>query len=111
MSDKPLVWLRGEVKTPPLSTEARIEFGVLLRWLQRGELLSMPSSRPMPSVGPRCHELRVDDIVHKREWRLLYRIDRDAIVIADVFAKTSRATPTRIIDECKRRLARYDQDK
>ncbi len=25
--DKPLVWLHGEIKTPPLSSEARIEAG------------------------------------------------------------------------------------
>ncbi len=40
--DKPLVWLRGEVKTPPFSFGARIEAGVLLRRLQRGENLSLP---------------------------------------------------------------------
>jgi hypothetical protein len=29
-ADKPLAWLHGEIKTPPFSTEARIEAGVLL---------------------------------------------------------------------------------
>jgi hypothetical protein len=38
-----------------------VEGGMLLRRLQRGETLSMPESRPMPTIGPRCHELRVDD--------------------------------------------------
>jgi hypothetical protein len=42
--DKPLVWLHGEVKTPPFSADARIEAGVLLRRLQRGEKLSLPHS-------------------------------------------------------------------
>jgi len=55
--DKPLVWLHGELKTPPFSREARIEAGFLLRRLQKGELLSMPSSRPMSSLDGRCHEL------------------------------------------------------
>jgi hypothetical protein len=32
-ADKPLVWLHGEVKTPPFSKEARVEAGVLLRRL------------------------------------------------------------------------------
>lgn len=41
--DKYLVWLKGEVKTPPFSSSARIEAGTLLRRLQKGELLSMPS--------------------------------------------------------------------
>jgi len=31
---KPLVWMSGEVKTPPFSAEARIEAGFLLRRLQ-----------------------------------------------------------------------------
>jgi hypothetical protein len=38
---KPLVWLHGEVKTPPFSQEARIEAGVLLRRLQQGENLEL----------------------------------------------------------------------
>ena len=59
--DKPLVWLHGEVRTPPLSQQARIETGVLLRRIQQGEPLGMPVSRPMPSIGKRCHELRIVD--------------------------------------------------
>ena len=58
---KPLVWLSGEIKTPPFSAAARLEAGLLLRRLQRGDLLAMPLSRPMPSIGPRCHELRIVD--------------------------------------------------
>jgi hypothetical protein len=61
MIDKPLVWLEGEVKTPPFSKGARLAAGFLLRRLQMGEVLRMPESRPMPSIGPRCHELRVQD--------------------------------------------------
>lgn len=105
--DKPLVWLHGEVKTPPFSGAARIEAGVLLRRLQRGERLSLPHSRPMPSIGPRCHELRIQD--ENRSWRVVYRLDRDAIVIADAFAKTTRATPQRVIEQCQRRLRHYDE--
>lgn len=105
-NDKPLAWLRGEIKTPPLSTEARIEAGMLLRRLQGGERLSMPHSRPMPSIGVRCHELRVVDA--GKTWRIVYRLDADAIVIADVFQKTTQQTPNRVIQDCRRRLARYD---
>ena len=36
-ADKPLAWLHGEIKTPPFSADARLEAGVLLRRLQRGE--------------------------------------------------------------------------
>ena len=47
-SDKPLVWLKGEVKTPPFGEKARIEAGFLLRRLQQGDTLSLPQSRPRP---------------------------------------------------------------
>jgi len=106
-SDKPLVWLHGEVKTPPFSASARIEAGVLLRRVQRGDNLSLPHSRPMPSIGPRCHELRIPD--ENLTWRIVYRIDGDAIVIAHVFEKKSRATPKRVIETSRRRLRRYDE--
>ncbi len=104
--DKPLVWLRGAVKTPPFSTEARVEAGVLLRRLQAGERLGMPQSRPMPAIGRRCHELRIVDA--GKTWRIVYRLDRDAIVIADVFQKTTQQTPVRVIYDCQRRLSAYD---
>ncbi|HTP27364.1 MAG TPA: hypothetical protein VMK12_17145 [Anaeromyxobacteraceae bacterium] len=77
--DKPLAWLAGELKTPPMSSEARVEGGMLLRRLQRGETLAMPESRPMPSIGARCHELRIDDIAQKKEWRIIYCIGNVAI--------------------------------
>jgi phage-related protein len=104
--DKPLAWLHGEIKTPPMSRSARLEAGFLLRQLQRGELLSMPQSRPMPSVGPRCHELRINDVTST--WRVVYRIDTDAIVILEVFAKKTGKTPKTVIDTCRKRLKEYD---
>ncbi len=104
--DKPLAWLHGEIKTPPLTKSARLEAGFLLRQLQRGDLLSMPQSRPMPSIGPRCHELRINDATVT--WRVVYRIDTDAIVILEVFAKKTGKTPKAIIDTCRKRLKEYD---
>src|SRR5271170_4453141 len=87
---KPLVWLRGEIKSPPFSAVARLEAGLLLRQLQDGESLGMPHSRPMPSIGPRCHELRVRD--EDQNWRIIYRIDTDVIAVVAVFAKDTRQT-------------------
>ena len=105
-SDKPLVWIHGEVKTPPLSGAARIDAGVLLRRLQRGDSIGLPLSRPMPRIGKRCHELRVDD--DHATWRLIYRIDPDAIVISEVFSKKTVKTPDSVVDACKRRYREYD---
>jgi phage-related protein len=65
---KALFLLDASIKTPPLSSEARHEVGALLRLLQDGESLGMPYSRPMPGIGPRCHELRVRDDSHN--WRV-----------------------------------------
>lgn len=105
--DRPLVWLHGEVRTPPLSQEARIETDVLLRRIQQGESLGMPVSRPMPSIGKRCHELRIMN--EDSTWRVVYRIDDDAIVIAEVFKKKTQTTPKNVIEVCQRRLRRYDE--
>ncbi len=105
-ADKPLAWLHGEIKTPPLSSEARVEAGLLLRRLQRGERLGMPQSRPMPVIGDRCHELRIVD--GSLTWRIVYRLDRDAVIICEVFSKKTRATPKNVIQSCRRRLAADD---
>lgn len=104
--DKPLAWLHGEVKTPPFSKTARLEAGFLLRRLQRGDSLAMPQSRPMPSIGPRCHELRIND--SGSNWRVAYLIDADAIVILAVFAKKTVSTPKAVIATCRKRLKEYD---
>ena len=105
--EKPLAWLKGEIKTPPFASEARIEAGFLLRRLQQGERLSLPQSRPMPTVGPRCHELRIRD--REQIWRIVYRIDPDAILILEIFSKKTPATPKGIIGDCRRRLRLYDE--
>jgi phage-related protein len=107
ISGKPLVWLHGEIKTPPFSRDARIEAGFLLRRLQRGENLEFPGSRPMPDIGANCHELRIDD--REQTWRIAYHVDSEAIVILEVFEKKSRKTPKHVLDVCKRRLKRYQK--
>lgn len=105
--DKPLVWLHGEVKSPPFSPAARLEAGVRLRRLQQGERLGLPHSRPMPGVGQRCHELRIQD--ERVTWRIVYRTDTDAIVIVEIFSKKTKSTPSQIIETCQRRLSAYGQ--
>jgi hypothetical protein len=67
--DRSFAWQHGEIRTPPLSTEARVQTG-LLRRLQCGERLEMPHARPMPTVWPRCHELRIQD--GDLTWRVIY---------------------------------------
>jgi phage-related protein len=61
----------------------------------------------MPSIGARCHELRIQDA--DSTWRIVYRVDRDAVIIAEVFAKKTQATPTSVINACRGRLRGYDE--
>ena len=104
--DRELLILHGEMRTPPMSQNARVEAGYLLRKLQQGENVSLPHSRPMPSIGRRCHELRIQD--EKVTWRIIYRNDSDAIIILDVFSKKTSKTPKNVIDICQKRLRLYD---
>ena len=67
----------------------------------------MPLSRPMPSIGVRCHELRIKDESHA--WRIIYRTDVNRILVVDVFDKNQNRTPKNIIDHCKKVLTRYDK--
>ena len=106
---KPLRWLAGEVKTPPMSVEARREMGFLLRQFQEGEKLSLPHCRPMPTIGNGCHELRVND--KNKTWRLFYVLDSDAIVILEVGEKKTQKTSRATIDLCQKRLKNYEQAK
>ena len=103
---KPLVWLHAEVKSPPFSKRARLEAGHLLRRLQDGEVLRLPYARPMSVIGARCHELRINEA--GMSWRIIYRIDSDAIIIVEVFSKKTSRTPLEVIETCKRRLGSYD---
>jgi len=102
---KPLIWLHGEIKTPSFSAPGRSEAGTLLRRLQLGDHPGMPQSRALPAIGAACHELRL----HHSDfsWRIVYFLDHEAIVILDVFAKQSRATPIAVIELSRLRLAAY----
>jgi phage-related protein len=102
---KPVIWVRGEVKTPPFSEEARFEAGLLLRQLQNGELLSMPQSRPMPTIGAGCHELRIKD--RGADWRIFYHLATDAVVVLGVEKKTTPRMTDATRARCRARLKRY----
>jgi phage-related protein len=79
----------------------------LLRRLQHGERLGMPHSRPMAVIGARRHELRIVD--DDQVWRIVYRLDANAVIIAEVFSKKTQQTPKRVVETCQRRLRAYDR--
>lgn len=62
----------------------------------------------MPSVGKRCHELRIRD--ENKIWRLFYRIDTDAIVVILWVEKKTDKTPDEVIELCRKRLKLYDAE-
>ncbi len=69
----------------------------------------MPHSRPMPSIGSGCHELRIRD--ETVSWRNFYRVDPDAIVIAEIIEKKTERTPQAVLATCRRRLRQYERDR
>jgi len=58
-------------------------------------------------IGARCNELRIVDKDHT--WRIVYRLDVDAVVIAEVFSKKTQQTPKHVLTICRRRLQQYDR--
>ncbi len=61
----------------------------------------------MPDVGSRCGALRIRDAEHN--WRIMYRIDSDAIVILEVYSKKTRKNPDKVMERCSKRLKQYDE--
>ena len=100
---KTLVIIGCSITTPPLAEAARRQIGMLLRFVQAGESLGLPISRPMSVIGPNCHELRLSD--EQGEWRVFYHIGIDVVQVLDVLHKTTRSTPKGVIKRCQRRLA------
>ena len=106
-SDKPPIWLHGEITTPPFPRMPVSRLG-FYRATPARRRIDPARSRPMPSIGLNCHELRgVDESV---TWRIVYRLFSDAVLILEVFEKKTSKTPKSVIDVCKSRLKRYEQD-
>jgi phage-related protein len=103
--DKPLVWLRGEIKTPPFSPEARIEAGFLLSPVAAGRIAQFAGVATHAGHRRSCHELRIGDRDHT--WRIVYHIAADAIVVLEVFSKKTAAIPHSVAADCRRRLQAY----
>lgn len=83
-----------------------MEAGHLLARLQEGDALAMPASRPLPTLGSHCHELRITD--GSINWRIIYRLDPDAVLILEVFLKKTQRTPAAALKACRSRIRQYD---
>jgi phage-related protein len=51
--------------------------------------------------------MRVRDAEHN--WRIMYRIDSDAVLILEVYSKKTKRIPKAVIDRCQQRLRVYDE--
>ena len=51
--------------------------------------------------------MRIND--RDKTWRIIYRLDDDAVVILEVFEKKSQATPKSVNEICKKRIIAYDR--
>jgi hypothetical protein len=56
---------------------------------------------------PQVPRMRLPD--EKASWRIVYRIDVDAIVIVEVFSKKTGTMSKRVIETFKARLREYDR--
>jgi phage-related protein len=65
----------------------------------------MPQSRPMPSIGPGCHELRIND--EDATWRVIYYLASDVVVVLEIFSKKTNQTPQNVIKTCQKRLSGF----
>lgn len=75
----------------------------LLAQLDVGIKLSMPLSRPMPSIGKGVHELRLKDA--SGVYRLVYVfVSQSNIWVIHGFKKTTEQTSKQDIDLAKKRL-------
>ncbi len=83
--------------------DVRREFGKAIFDLQKGAKLSMPLSRPMPSVASGVEELRVRD--RSGTYRVFYftRLET-AVLIFHAFEKKTQKTPPREIEVARNRL-------
>jgi phage-related protein len=83
--------------------EVRREFGKAIFDLQKGHKLSMPLSRPMPSVSEGVEELRLKD--RSGAYRVFYLASfADAVLIFHAFTKKTQRTPLREIITARKML-------
>jgi phage-related protein len=66
---------------------------------------SVDASFAADALGAGCHELRIVD--RDSTWRIVYFVEREAVVILEVFSKKTRETPKQVIETCKSRLRLY----
>ncbi len=76
--------------------------------LNEGHALSMPLSRPMPSIAAGVHELRLKD--RSGAYRTVYALRKAGMIyVLHAFKKATRTTPKKNIDLAKQRLSEIER--
>jgi phage-related protein len=92
---------RREIEALP--EEVRVDLADALARLDAGLVLSMPLSRPMPSIGRGVQELRLRD--RSGTYRIVYAlIQRGVIHVLHAFKKTTASTPAKNLNLAAKRL-------
>ncbi len=98
---KPLKQCESELKEFPLNI--REDLADALARLDEGHFLSMPLSRPMPSIGKGIHELRFRD--HSGVYRVIYvLLGGGTIYLLHAFKKKTQQTPKYNLEVARKRL-------
>lgn len=85
--------------------EVRGDLADALARLESGLTLTMPLSRPMPSIAPGAHELRFRD--RSGIYRVVYWIRRqNEIWLVHAFKKKTQQSPALSIEVAKQRIKR-----
>jgi hypothetical protein len=71
-------------------------------------LINFKCPRPPTTQRILGQQLPLNIMFHKLSNVVIYRIDEDASVIAEVFAKKTPQTPSAVIKTCQKRLKEYD---
>lgn len=101
---KKVVWNKKTLKeVRSFPEEIRKDLGYLVYRLQTDDLLIMPLSRSMPSLGIGCHELRLKD--KTGIYRVFYFLKiKDEILIFHAFQKKTEKTLQREIETGRKNL-------
>lgn len=94
---------RCEKEIADFPGDVRSDLADAIARLEEGHTLSMPLSRPMPSIGKGVHELRLRD--RSGIYRIIYFLAGKGIIhLLHGFSKKTQQTPIQNIELAKKRL-------
>lgn len=99
-----IIWKKKTLKkVQTFPDPIKKELGFLLFKLQKGESLTMPHSKSMPSVGKGCCELRLRG--EDGAYRVFYMLKiKDEIIVFHAFKKKTQKTLIKDIEIGKKNL-------